>query len=83
MSESLALMPWPRRVTRTETPLELHAPEWTVEWLGVRTLRLERTATRLTQRMARHSGGGATLAIDCASPRRRRFPISTTMNRIR
>ena len=68
MSEALALMPWPRRVTRTETPLELNAPDWTVEWLGVRTLRLERVATRLTQRMARHSGGGATLAIDCAAP---------------
>ncbi len=67
MSEALALMPWPRRVTRTETPLELSAPEWTVEWLGVRTLRLERVATRLTQRMARRSGGGATLAIDCAA----------------
>lgn len=67
MSEALALMPWPRRVTRTETPLELNAPDWTVEWLGVRTLRLERVATRLTQRMARHSGGGATLAIDCAA----------------
>ena len=26
MSEALALMPWPRRVTRTETPLELSAP---------------------------------------------------------
>ena len=67
MSEALALMPWPRRVTRTETPLELNAPEWTVTWLGVRTLRLERTATRLTQRMARYGGGGATLAIDCAA----------------
>ncbi len=67
MSEALALMPWPRRVTRTETPLELSAPEWTVEWLGVRTLRLERIATRLTQRMARYGGAGATLAIDCAA----------------
>ncbi len=67
MSESLALMPWPRRVTRTETPLELTAPQWTVEWIGVRTLRLERTAARLLERMARVSGGGATLAIDCAA----------------
>ena len=38
-----------------------------MEWLGVRTLRLERTAARLTQRMARRGGGGATLAIDCAA----------------
>ena len=67
MSEALALMPWPRRVTRTETQLELSAPEWTMEWLGVRTLRLERIATRLTQRMARYGAGGATLAIDCAA----------------
>ena len=67
MSESLALMPWPRRVTRTETPLELAAPVWSVEWAGVRTLRLERTVARTFERMTRRSGAGAVLAIDCAA----------------
>lgn len=67
MSESLALMPWPRRVTRTETPLELTAPVWSVEWVAVRTLRLERTVARTIERMTRVSGAGAKLTIDCAA----------------
>jgi len=67
MSESLALMPWPRRVTRTETPLDLTAPDWTIHWVGVRTLRLERTVGRWVERMLRVAGAGATLSIDCAA----------------
>ena len=67
MSESLALMPWPRRVTRTETPLDLTAPDWTIHWVGVRTLRLERTVGRWVERMLRVAGAGATLSIDGAA----------------
>jgi hexosaminidase len=67
MSESLALMPWPRRVTRIETPLELTAPDWSVNWAGVRTLRLERTVARMLERMTLFCGAGATLSIDCAA----------------
>jgi hexosaminidase len=67
MSESLALMPWPRRVTRTDATLALTEPTWSIEWAGVRTLRLERTIERFTERMARASGGGARLTIDCAA----------------
>ena len=67
MSESLALMPWPRRVTRTEATLALTAPEWSIEWTGIRTLRLERTLARFVERMARAAGAGARLTIDCAS----------------
>ncbi len=67
MSESLALMPWPRRVTRTDAALELSAPRWSVNWSGVCTLRLERIAARVTERMTRSTGSGAHLSIDCAS----------------
>jgi hexosaminidase len=67
MSESLALMPWPRRVTRTPAPLELTAPGWSVGWAGVRTLRLERTVARTLERMTRLNGAGARLTIDCAA----------------
>jgi hypothetical protein len=67
MSESLALMPWPRRVTRVDSPLALTAPQWTVRWEGVSTLRLQRTLARLLERLLRVSGAGATLAIDCAA----------------
>ncbi len=67
MSESLALMPWPRRLTRTDAALALSAPRWSVNFSGVRTLRLERVVARTTERMTRSSGGGAQLTIDCAS----------------
>src|SRR5262245_39165018 len=67
MSESLALMPWPRRVTRTDATLALTEPTWSIEWAGVRTLRLERTIERFAERMAGASGGGARLTIDCAA----------------
>ena len=67
MSESLALMPWPRRVTRTDAPLELTAPSWSVSWVDVRTLRLERSIARMIERITRLCGAGATLSIDCAA----------------
>src|SRR4051812_23580757 len=67
MNESFALMPWPRRVTRTDTALELTEPEWSVQWLGVRTLRLARVVARCVERMARSGGAGARLEIDCAA----------------
>lgn len=67
MSESLALMPWPRRVTRTDAALLLNEPQWSIEWAGVRTLRLERTIARFAERMARASGAGARLTIECAA----------------
>jgi len=67
MNESLGLMPWPRRVTRTPAPLELTAPGWSVDWAGVRTLRLERTVARTLERMTRRNGAGAKLTVECAA----------------
>jgi hexosaminidase len=67
MSESLGLMPWPRRVTRTPAPLELTAPGWSVDWADVRTLRLERTVARTLERMTHRTGAGAKLTVDCAA----------------
>src|SRR3954467_7018833 len=67
MSDPLALMPWPRRVTRTEAALALKEPGWAVEWTGVRTLRLERVVARYVDRMLRANGRGARLTVDCAA----------------
>jgi len=68
MSEFLPLMPWPRRVTRTEAPLELTERGWRVDWSGARTLRLERVVERYVERMLNVAGSGARLTIDCAAP---------------
>ena len=62
---SLALLPWPRRVTRSAARLPLTNAPPTIDWVRVRTLRLERAVERLTQRMVKVCGGCAPIAIDC------------------
>jgi len=65
MSESLALMPWPRRVARTDQQLALTVMPAVVRWVGICTPRLERAVGRLAGRMMRLCGGSAPIAIDC------------------
>jgi hexosaminidase len=67
MSESLTLMPWPRRVTRVDGPLPMTATTASINWAGVRTLRLERAVHRLVERVSRRCGGAPPLVIDCAT----------------
>ena len=66
-SASLALLPWPRRVTRSDARLQLTAAPAATDWVRVRTLRLERAVDRLTGRMAKFCGGCAPIAIDCGA----------------
>ena len=67
MSESLALMPWPRRVTPTGKKLALVPLPAAVRWVRICTPRLERAVGRLAQRMAQLCGGGVPIAVDCAA----------------
>src|SRR4029077_2670645 len=64
-SASLALLPWPRRVTRSAARLSLSAAPVSVDWVRVRTLRLQGAGDRVTRRMAKVCGGCAPIAIDC------------------
>ena len=67
MSESLTLMPWPRRVARTDEELILGVMPAAVRWIGICTPRLERAVGHLVARMTRLCGGSAPIAIDCAA----------------
>ena len=63
----LALMPWPRRLSRRRLTLEFaDRPTW-VEWSGVHTLRLERAVERFGEQLFEGSRRGLGLTIDCHS----------------
>jgi len=63
----LALMPWPRRVTRLDESLRLTAAPSVVKWTAVRTLRLERAVADFMRSLFDVAGGGVALAIECAA----------------
>jgi hexosaminidase len=63
----MALMPWPRRVTRLDESLPWSAPPAAVQWTAVRTLRLERAVAGFAQRLFDVTGGGIALTIECAA----------------
>jgi hexosaminidase len=66
-NSTLALMPWPRRVTRTWEQLKLSDAPTAATFSAVRTLRLERAAAAFAARLRDFAGGGIPLTIDCAA----------------